>query len=453
MEPAPSSRVTSGTIILMPTQSYELVPILGSSHIAGRIERLKMRLTDINSNSSIPGLYKETLELLSHFKEEDIVSLANLLKQSLHFPELQRELALSLGDWYSNQTDLANMSLETRLIFHKNAMHYYVNAIQIDKLLSSPDSTYHQMASGLFIKLIRDIHGADDAFYEQLHFIANSCNPLAFEERCRQIDQYKVFCISEENYRKIIIEIFYWQANKALNKINETEKTKYELIRAEVESKQEISTYIPPKILPTLKYKQSLQALRKQFEDVQKMDAKEIRNFQIGAFKAYKQFFTLLLLDAFKMSGTRPSLCYFDIHAMGSIGRMEPCPFSDLELMILVKDISEKTLTYFKTLCHILDFQVRALGETSTHNLVFSCIHSKNPSGFHLDSGPHVYADLLNTPERMAATQRSETTDPASAENMLLKSSSLFKNDDDLAKSYEKAMISVLNENFDPDIS
>ena len=75
--------------------------------------------------------------------------------------------------------------------------------------------------------------------------------------------------------------------------------------------------------------------------------------------------------------------------------------------MVLIEKDDEATRSYFNTLIRLIELLVVSLGETANKHIVFTCIHDKNPSGFHLDDGGNPAKDpsLLSTPEAMARLQ------------------------------------------------
>ena len=104
-----------------------------------------------------------------------------------------------------------------------------------------------------------------------------------------------------------------------------------------------------------------------------------------------------------------------DLRAMGSFGREEICPYSDLEWMILIndnqnegrinrdndkinqdKEIYDQRISFFKTLASFIELQVVSLGETAATNFpVFTALGTKNSSGFHIDTGGNPTQDDL----------------------------------------------------------
>ena len=140
------------------------------------------------------------------------------------------------------------------------------------------------------------------------------------------------------------------------------------------------------------------------------------------------------------------------MRALGSMGRSEPCPFSDLEFMILIENEEHKP--YFQKLAQLLEFQVVSLGETNTGtHPVFTCLGSKHTSGFHFDTGanPLSRPDLMETPQKLDALQLQPVDTnaedvPTAPPNQVLKSGRLLKNENStLFTEYREDMESILD--------
>ena len=112
---------------------------------------------------------------------------------------------------------------------------------------------------------------------------------------------------------------------------------------------------------------------------------------------------------------------------MGSGGREEICPYSDLEFMILIRDKTQAP--YFKKLVTILEIQIASLGETQRFSFSFTCLEEPNTSGLHIDNSPTQEERLIQTPDAMAQIQRCRKTGEVSGtvgiEYSILKTTSL----------------------------
>ena len=96
--------------------------------------------------------------------------------------------------------------------------------------------------------------------------------------------------------------------------------------------------------------------------------------------------------------------------SLGSMGRKEMCPNSDIECAVLIQENSDEAVAYFRTLFQLIEFQMINLGETRFP--IFESIDEFNssptPSGFSMDIGgntplgvPGVY-ELIGTPYELA---------------------------------------------------
>ncbi|MGZ3634345.1 MAG: DUF294 nucleotidyltransferase-like domain-containing protein, partial [Parachlamydiaceae bacterium] len=174
------------------------------------------------------------------------------------------------------------------------------------------------------------------------------------------------------------------------------------------------SSWEPPKTAIE-RYWEALQTLRAHFAD------QDTRTVQKETFHAMKQLITLCIEDICILIGPPP--CHFDFRAMGSLGREEMCPYSDLECMLLIKD--ERARPYFNRMLHLLELQIASLGETQDLSFVFSCL--PNRSGFHFDSSTLNEERLMQTPEQMAKLQQRTTYSGNDIECTVLKTSNLYQ--------------------------
>ena len=188
-----------------------------------------------------------------------------------------------------------------------------------------------------------------------------------------------------------------------------------------------------------------------------------------------KDFFRVRLLnDAFAILGEPP--CDYDLRAMGSFGREEICPYSDLEWMILIrnnqnkdrinqdddkinqeKEIYNQHISFFKTLASFIELQVVSLGETAAANFpVFTSLGAKNSSGFHIDTGGNpAQDDLIGCPEKMASLQipinHDQDYDPRNTSHTMLKTISLHQTTPNLFDQYQNCMDEILNKELPED--
>ncbi|MGZ3634291.1 MAG: DUF294 nucleotidyltransferase-like domain-containing protein, partial [Parachlamydiaceae bacterium] len=173
------------------------------------------------------------------------------------------------------------------------------------------------------------------------------------------------------------------------------------------------------------RYWEALQTFRTCFAN------EDARTVQKEAFHAMKQLISLCIEDICTLIGPPP--CGYDLRAMGSLGREEMCPYSDLECMLLIED--EKHRPYFTQMLELLELQITSFGETQDLPFVFTCV--PNRSGFHVDNSPLQEKRLMQTPEGMAQLQQTKTYAGNDIECTVLKTSSLYQNSPQLYIGYQ----------------
>ncbi|MGZ3871223.1 MAG: DUF294 nucleotidyltransferase-like domain-containing protein, partial [Bacteriovorax sp.] len=362
-------------------------------------------------------------------------------------PSKQQMLALLMACWYVEQ---AGDRLETALPSWLQAMHYYAKAIQIALFHNDPElKKIDFLGSEVFIRLIQYSLIEKEAFQNKLISLTKVTRDDSeafqqFELSLRQISHLQRFYLKEEDFN--LTRTLYKQAAVVLTKIPSDLEVKFRHCSSLISEELSQNVELPAQWI-TEKYREALQAFRKAFDrqDVSSLQTiQDIRTYQKEVFQAFKTLFNTLLEDAFVILGPPPSSysqlkhrppCSYDIRAMGSVGREEVCPYSDLEFMILVEDAN--AIDYFKKIVQILEIQVASLGETSTNNPVFTCIHVKNISGFHIDSSPTLNEELIQTPAAMANLQNTPVTDPQTIENTVLKTTSLASTSATLFTDYQ----------------
>src|SRR5262249_12411380 len=146
-------------------------------------------------------------------------------------------------------------------------------------------------------------------------------------------------------------------------------------------------------------YHLRLSRFRKQFST--SLSSNEpVPQFQNRCDKAFQELVKTFLTDAFTILGPPP--CAYDFRVLGSAGRKEFCPFSDLEFNILYGPKTEFNQNYFADLIWLLDFQIRSLGETASADLAF--VFKDSPHSLQLDLGGN-FLDHIKTPQEMAQLQ------------------------------------------------
>ncbi|MGR3912206.1 MAG: ankyrin repeat domain-containing protein [Candidatus Rhabdochlamydia sp.] len=419
---------------------------LDEGHTQEAIDNL---LLVLNNPQDIPDLekaYRYVFHLLPHMNQNDVGMLIplvqNLCQYATHCVKEQALLALHLADWYVCLASNNQLQLSERFSSYLKAMDYFAKAIQIS---SSHD--YHRRASELLMKLMQilALH-PEYGFLNRLDHARRSNHIEKFGEIISGLNALESLCWGEIG--ATLIKQLYKEAVSLMIKIPEASKQKLLLHYTAVQegtqrAQQNLLLKVVPQEYLTQKYFRALQAFRNVFDQLLREDA--ISREQIT--QAVKSLVGVFFRDAFTILGTPP--CHYDIRAMGSCGREELCRFSDLEVLILIE--KENYIEYFKLLLELLDLQIRSLGETAASHLqiIFSCIHLKNPSGFHLDSGDN----CILTPTALANLQRIPNDDPATFAHMALFSISLSQNTDELFNQYRHALNKIFKETLEEGVT
>ncbi|MCE5316223.1 MAG: DUF294 nucleotidyltransferase-like domain-containing protein [Parachlamydia sp.] len=166
---------------------------------------------------------------------------------------------------------------------------------------------------------------------------------------------------------------------------------------------------ISPKTDPTsniYKHRQYLHAARMCMKA--KFDVKAPTEVLIEyATSMLQGLFKELICDSFSLMKQPPGK--YAIIGIGSMGRREMSPYSDLEYAILIDQNNEDMLDYFKAFAHLIELKVVFLGETP-YPILQKGQKSPLPEGFRLDSGGNTplgeLTPLLGTPEQLASYQK-----------------------------------------------
>ena len=405
-------------------------PDIERSDFPKAINKLLAALSNIQP-SDIEVLFKSLIVLIPKIPKCDEANfktlmqrLPNLLAVSSHLFHEQGLLALELASYH-----LAHTS-------YLEAMYYYGKAIQIAEAKKDQELSQksHLLATQLLLQISKSV-GFED-FKARLRNVRGK--PQLFNETITSLATLKQFCCTKED--QAWINQLYDQAMEVYNEIN--------LIPEDprIASLPLLQEGVLPFFLPdktrTEVYKEKLNSFRKCFGSKSHQDLRDFQRYILGEMR---EFFQLLLKDIFSILGPPP--CDYDFRAMGSLGREEPCLYSDLEFMILIKNPDAKK--YFQDLISLLQFQLQALGETPENLPPFTCIHKTNPSGFHIDTGclPPEKTGLIGTPESVAQLQMIDPSnaDPTTLANSLLKTTSLSCNCPNLFESYSAKVIEILN--------
>ncbi|MGZ3632885.1 MAG: putative nucleotidyltransferase substrate binding domain-containing protein [Parachlamydiaceae bacterium] len=334
-------------------------------------------------------------------------TLPHLLER---FPLLslkQKELALHIGDWFVDHARYCD------------AMHAFAKALQIETSQKQDTEETHRKASQIFIRLLQERLPA---------FLANASPSLeTFTEHLKELKKLSSVCLSHED-----LQAFYSKASNRLNNIPYEQRGKYTSCQQELNMLRMQNICSAP---VTQKYWNAFQDYRELFSHIPN-DPQQLLDFQATIAQAFKDFFHIFLEDIFLILGPAP--CGYDIRAMGSLGRQEICPYSDLEFMILIQETTHQP--YFLKLVELLEIQIASLGETPHFSFIFTCVHQKNPSGLHIDYSPKTDDRLIQTPEGMAKLQQRNGFAPNDIECTTRKTASLSTNDSSLFAEYQKRL-------------
>ena len=419
----------------------------------------------------IEEVYSLLKDLLPLLNEEKFASLQEaiprLLNLSPNFPDLQKDLAIQLASIYVKQGDISS---KDGFSFYIQAMHYYAKALKIEEEYNLKSDAHH-LASQIFTKIMQVYNVNSERIKQKLELAVREGNPEKFGVNLRHIEtlaKYRMVLQSDD-----VIKNLYKQALEVFNRIKPASK---ELFNPFLDTIQNgLFGEFSPRPLITKCYLEAFYQFRTFFKNEfnkisNPSNYKEVREFQKKVINKLKAFFRdHWLNDALAILGEPPFDC--DLRAMGSTGREEICPYSDLEWMILIsnnqnedrinwsngkinqdKEIYDQQTSFFKTLASFIELQAVSLGETAAANFpVFTSLGTKNSSGFHIDTGGNpAQDDLIGSPGKMANLQkpkdRDKNYDPRSTSYTMLKTISLYQTTPNLFDQYQSCMDAILDE-------
>ncbi|MBA8667806.1 tetratricopeptide repeat protein [Holosporaceae bacterium 'Namur'] len=152
-----------------------------------------------------------------------------------------------------------------------------------------------------------------------------------------------------------------------------------------------------------------------------------------------------MISDCINLLGTPP--CDYAILGLGSMGREEMGPFSDIEYAIAVEINTQETHKYFYQLIDLLELKVIALGETA-----FSFPFKKTPisitkRGFGLDGGgtPKGRSELFGTVRELSLWHNTKKFEEDLLPSNMLKTVILIHGSEILLNQYEKETQRILS--------
>ncbi|MGR3973823.1 MAG: ankyrin repeat domain-containing protein [Candidatus Rhabdochlamydia sp.] len=371
--------------------------------------------------------------------------LQKLSQYTAHLPEQQQQLAFHLADYFKKSAFEHNVALKDTFPIYLQAMDYLGKAIQI-----SASRHAHEKASCLLLEGIKILTTSSRIGIKDRLDRAKSLGDInKFKEAIEDLHSIESFCWGETG--QSLMQNLYDEATEIMNQILPASEHPLHPHRMAIKKgcdraykndllEKQMDVY------PTEKYLKALTIFRATFSQI--TDETSISGEKTT--QALRTLVKVFLKDAFLVLGAPP--CHYDIRAMGSAGREELCCFSDLEVMILIKN--KEYINYFERLLQFLDLQIRSLGETASIHfmLAFSCIHTKNPSGFNLEINPTCIQEYIQTPESLAELQKKVEEDPATLSHMALFSISLDQNTPILFDNYRQLIKAAFLETRDQNV-
>lgn len=340
------------------------------------------------------SIHQAIFDLLDHVTETDFIELertiseTSFLQKHSHSSEDQRRLALKLGETLIR---VKGPSLANSLL----SMEYFAASAQM-ATCQMEELLAHEKASHLFL----EVCVASQSFEEQIEKAKTPENFKRVVERL--IGLREGFCTSPED--RELLKTLYEKVRDGFKKAVPVLKQ-----HAYSEFIDLLQLCIVPPLYvepPTVRYKRALEKIRDPFRSLPQ-DAEAVRKFQREGMQAFREFFTLLGKDLEMLLGPPP--CRYQVRGLGSFGREEPCPFSDLEPMIHLEEDwrnDTKIQKYFTEFTHLLDLQLRSLGETHTIPVAFPAVAHR--VGLEIDSGnnPAICPGFIGSARQFADRQR-----------------------------------------------
>ena len=409
----------------------------------------------------IKEVYSLLKDLLPLLNEEEFSALQKAIPKLLHlspnFPDLQKDLAIQLASIYAKKGDTSS---KDDFSFYLQAMQYYAKALKIEEEhnLKSDVHNVHYIASQIFIKIIQaNININSVRINEQLRLAIIEENPEKFGRNLGHIKTLANYSMDEAQCN--VIKHLYMQAGEAFNRLEQASEKRFSKFLDTIQ-KGLVGEFSCGQLI-TKCYLQEFHQFRTFFKnEFNKVSSptsyNEVRKFQKKVTDKFKAFFCdHLLNNAFAILGDPLFDC--DLRAMGSVGREEICPYSDLEWMILISDDNDKGMydqhiSFFKTLASFIELQVVSIGETAAIDFpIFTSLETKNSSGFHINiHGNPAQKDLIGSPEKIANLQKpvnqDQDYDPRRTEYTMLKTISLYQTTPDLFDKYQKCIGKILDE-------
>ncbi|PJD96745.1 MAG: hypothetical protein CK425_05220 [Parachlamydia sp.] len=368
------------------------------------------------------------------------------ISSGTRFTLCQQNLAIKLAKWHFNKGKKQNEQSEK--------IKYFTIAIRyVGKARCFPCDSFHEIDL-LASRIFRVCAIQFSSFQDRLEYAVSNESKQDVLHVVHNLKERFSFCCAEE--QDLLIKQFYKQISAIYNRTFRTWG------QARLENCGLTTLFFPmeswlnKKLYPSCflisSYRQQLRIYREEFatryKEVENDPApSKVRSFQKIMSAQFNDLLKRLIKDTFAIVGDPP--CLFDCRVMGSTGKEEPCPRSDIEWFLLIEDAQH--VPYFLRLARTLELQVISLGEDAALDLpVFTCIGVKHQSGLHIDSGgnPATDSGLIGTPKSMAKYQSVTDYQPCSLANTLRKTVSLEQNSPKLFEDFQDFQEATLKEIF-----
>ncbi|MGZ3633709.1 MAG: DUF294 nucleotidyltransferase-like domain-containing protein, partial [Parachlamydiaceae bacterium] len=373
---------------------------IAQSQFAEAQGKLFVLFRHTQSEDEIQQCYQFLFELLPHWTSLGVLenNLQTLLAKSVSFVKEQEQLALFLARRYLQEREL------------KKAMLCFAKALQMNR-----SEENYLAAFEVFLHYFQ-VHKE-----EQLNgFLINPIpSPDTIVLHLKTIETLKTFGIPKDE----LLPFF----EKIHDRISHVPSEKHADYLAPEQAALDLcnSSWEPQKTAVE-RYWEPLEIFRACFT------GQDTRKVQKEAFHAMKKLIALFIEDICILIGLPP--CHYDLRAMGSLGREEMCPYSDLECLLLIED--KRHQAYFARMLDLLELQMASLGETQGLPFVFTCL--SNRSGLHLDNSPLQEKRLMQTPKQMAQLHQTKTYAGNDIECTVLKTTSLYQTTSQLYLDYQE---------------
>lgn len=211
--------------------------------------------------------------------------------------------------------------------------------------------------------------------------------------------------------------------------------------------------------------REELQRIRAETADLVK-EGWATEDVQQRLTKSYQTLLNILLDECIALIG-KGYPDGFAVMGLGSMARLEMCPYSDLEFAFLIEDSSPERLNYFRKLSQFLTLKMINMGETKCELLRFKRgkageedrpAKSFVSSGFSMDigglcpSGKSGIYELIGTPAELARFQTEEWLRDNDSEVILVNAMttvSCVTGESSLVAAYQKEIGKILDQKVD----